>query len=167
MLVGSLSGWGSAGSLSWFCTACGLLRYQRWMLALSCARARVASVGLSWGRTMSYSGKNCLPGVLWEESAGVRGCCCVLPEDEGSDAWSSRTNLCGGLEGVTGRCWSSSLSLDGRGLRVFVCGWGLVARGAVVAERSSLKGRLSGMGSLGLGILRLLLLVLRCCGGVG
>ena len=116
---------------------------------------------------MGSSGKNGLPGDLWEESAGVRGCCCVLLEDEGSGAWSSRTNLCGGLEGVTGRCWSSSLSLDGRGLGVFVCGWGLVARGAVVAERSALEGRLSGMGSLGLGILRLLLLVLRCCGGVG
>ncbi len=97
----------------------------------------------------------------------MRGCCCVLPEGEGSDAWSSRTNLCGGLEGVAGRCRSSSLSLDGRGLGVFVCGWGLVARGAVVAERSALEGRWSGMGSLGLGMLRLLLLVLRCFVGVG
>jgi len=166
-LVGRSSGWGSAGSLSWFCTACGLLRYQRWMLALSCARAKFASAGLSWGRTMSSSGKCCLPGDLWEESAGVRGCCCVLLEDEGSGTWSSQTNLCGGLEGVTGRCWSSSLSLDGRGLRFFVCGWGLIAGGAVVAGWSALEGRLSGMELLGLGILRLLLVVLRCCGGVG
>ena len=81
MLVGRSSGWGSAGSLSWSCTACGFLRYQRWMLALSWARASFASVGLSWGRHMSSSGKCDLPGDLLE-CAGVGGCCCVLLEDE-------------------------------------------------------------------------------------
>jgi hypothetical protein len=81
MLVGRSSGWGSAGSLSWSCTACGFLRYQRWMLALSWARASFASVGLSWGKHMSSSGKCGLPGDLLE-CAGVGGCCCVLLEDE-------------------------------------------------------------------------------------
>ena len=94
--------------------------------------------------------------------ASVRGCCCVLLEDEGSGTWSSRTNLCGGLEGVAGRLWSSSLSLDGRGLGVFAWGCGLVAGSEGVAGFSESEGRLSVVESLGLGVLRLLLLVLRC-----
>ena len=65
MLVGRSSGWGSAGSLSWFGTACGFLRYQRWMLALSWIRAISASVGVSWGSAMSSTGNRGLPGGLF------------------------------------------------------------------------------------------------------
>ena len=128
---------------------------------VSWARASSASVGVSWGSAMS------LPGGLFERSAGVRGCGCMLLECEGSGTWSSRTSLCGGSEGVAERCCSSSLSLDGRDLGFFVYGCGQVAGAAVVLELSMSEGRLSGIGSLGLGMLRLLLLLLRSCGGVG
>ena len=61
-------------------------------------------------------------------------------EDEGSGTWSSRTDLCGGLEGVAGRSWSSSLSLDGRGLGFFFCDGGWVAGLAVGAGWSTSGG---------------------------
>ena len=112
MVVGRSSGWGSAGSLRWFATAWGFLRYQRWTLALSWARASAASVGVSWGSAMSSTGNRDLPGGFREWGASVGGCV------------SSRTSLCGGLEEVAGRCCSSSLSLDGRDLGFFVCGCG-------------------------------------------
>ena len=100
-----------------------------------------------------------------EVSAG--GSCCVLLEDEGSGTWSSRMDLCGGLKEVAGRCWSSSLSLDGRGLVLFLglCGW--VACLAVVAEWSGSEGRLSVMESVRLEVMRPLLLILLCWVGVG
>ena len=85
-------------------SVCACLRYQRWMLALSWARAVSASVGVSWGSVMASTGICCLSGGMLGVGASVSGRFCVLLESWGSGARAMRTNLRGGLEVVAERC---------------------------------------------------------------
>ena len=84
--------------------ACACLRYQRWMLALSWARAVSASVGVSWGSVKASTGVCCLPGGVLGVVASVSGRFCVLLESWGSGAWAMQTSSRGGLEVVAVRC---------------------------------------------------------------